>query len=59
MDNTDDEQKQAVSEVVTAQAHYHKLKLVCGNLFVNKIHAVLHSWKFWGLWAQRSQACMT
>ncbi len=31
MDNTDDEQKQAVSEVVTAQAHYHKLKLVCGK----------------------------
>jgi len=31
MDDTDEEQKQAVSEVVSAQAHYHKLKLVCGK----------------------------
>ena len=30
MDNTD-EQKQAISEVIAAQAHYHKLKLVCGK----------------------------
>ncbi len=31
MDDTDEEQKQDVSKVVTAQAHYHKLKLVCSK----------------------------
>ncbi len=31
MDDTDERQKQAVSMVVTAQAHYHKLKLVCSK----------------------------
>ncbi len=29
MNGTDEEQKQSVAKVVTAQAHYHKLKLVC------------------------------
>ncbi len=31
MGDTDEEQKDAVSTVVTAQAHYHKLKLVCSK----------------------------
>ena len=31
MDDTDAEQKHAVSKVVTAQAQYHKLKLVCSK----------------------------
>ncbi len=31
LDDTDEEQKQAVSTVVTAQALYHKLKLVCSK----------------------------
>ena len=31
MNGTDEEKKQSVAKVVTAQAHYHKLKLVCSK----------------------------
>jgi uncharacterized protein YdcH (DUF465 family) len=31
MDDTDEDQKQGISKAVTAQAHYHKLKLVCSK----------------------------
>ena len=30
-DDTDERQRQDVSELITAQAHYHKLKLVCSK----------------------------